>query len=90
MIIGFVGNKGGVGKSTLAIHTACWLHEQGHSVVVVDSDPQGAASRWLQDLIANAPIHKLRTSDDIIETVPQLSQDYEYVVVDGVPAIALR
>ena len=47
MIIGFVNEKGGVGKTTLAIHTATWLARQGQRVVLVDLDTQGGVSHFL-------------------------------------------
>ena len=34
MIIVVANSKGGVGKSTLAVHLAAWLHQQGHSVTL--------------------------------------------------------
>lgn len=43
MIIAFAGQKGGAGKSTLAIATACELHARGYRVLLVDADPQGSA-----------------------------------------------
>lgn len=47
MIIGFANEKGGVGKTTLAIHTATWLARQGHRVVLMDLDTQGGVSHFL-------------------------------------------
>lgn len=47
MIIGFCNEKGGVGKTTLAIHTATWLARQGQRVVLVDLDTQGGVSNFL-------------------------------------------
>src|SRR4051794_31815807 len=38
MIIVIANSKGGVGKSTIAVHLAAWLHEQGHSVILADCD----------------------------------------------------
>lgn len=48
-IIAFGNRKGGVGKTTLTIHMAAYLQEQGCSVIVVDGDSQGNASSWLLD-----------------------------------------
>ena len=47
MIIAIINSKGGVGKSTLAVHLAAWLHEQGHSVTLADCDTQQSSSEWL-------------------------------------------
>ena len=45
-VISIVQQKGGVGKTTLAINLAGVLRQRGLSVVVVDSDPQASASAW--------------------------------------------
>ena len=47
MIISFCNEKGGAGKTTLAIHTATWLARQGRRVVLVDLDTQGGVSHFL-------------------------------------------
>ena len=47
MIVGFCNEKGGVGKTTLAIHTATWLARQGQRVVLVDLDTQGGVAHFL-------------------------------------------
>ena len=39
MLIALTGDKGGVGKSTLAILLAEWLVMKGHRVHVIDADP---------------------------------------------------
>jgi chromosome partitioning protein len=55
LIVG--SEKGGVGKSTVALHlVAEWTH-QGHRVILVDADPERCAS----DALANEPdIHVLQ------------------------------
>lgn len=45
-IIAFMGQKGGTGKTTLAVHTAVAAGQDGHKVVLVDTDPQESATFW--------------------------------------------
>lgn len=42
--IAIINQKGGVGKTTLTCHTAWYFAQLGHSVLVVDLDPQGHTS----------------------------------------------
>ncbi len=60
MIIGFANEKGGVGKTTLAIHTATWLACQGHRVVLMDLDTQGGISHFLGEEPADDVAELLR------------------------------
>ena len=45
-VISIVQQKGGVGKTTLAINLAGAMKQRGMTPVVVDADPQGSASAW--------------------------------------------
>lgn len=45
-ILALLNEKGGAGKSTLAINLACALHRAGRKVVLVDADTQGTARDW--------------------------------------------
>jgi chromosome partitioning protein len=42
--IGFATIKGGLGKTTLAVHVAAALADRGHRVLFLDFDPQGHSS----------------------------------------------
>jgi chromosome partitioning protein len=43
-VITLLNEKGGVGKTTLAVHIAAGLAHRGYRVVLVDADPQGHAT----------------------------------------------
>ena len=45
-VISLASAKGGVGKSTLAVNLACAALEDGHTVALLDMDPQGTALLW--------------------------------------------
>lgn len=44
--IAVISQKGGAGKTTLAIHLAAAAHEAGRVALIVDTDPQATASQW--------------------------------------------
>ena len=83
MIVALTNSKGGVGKTTLAVHLAVWWHERGQRVAVVDADAQGASSAWLQEAAPAIPVLQLRSPDDILDTAPGLASDFSRVVLDG-------
>ncbi|MCL5096005.1 MAG: ParA family protein [Candidatus Omnitrophica bacterium] len=83
MIIALANSKGGVGKSTLAVHLAVWWQEQGAKVTLVDADAQGASSIWLHEALPQAAIFRLQSPDDILDRMPGLQRDFKQVVVDG-------
>ena len=44
--ISLINQKGGVGKTTVALHLAAAFWQGGQNVVVLDLDPQASASEW--------------------------------------------
>ena len=83
MIMALTNSKGGVGKSTLAVHLAVWCQEHGATVALVDADAQGSSSLWLQEASPTTPRFRLPTPDDILEQVPALRSEYDQLIIDG-------
>jgi chromosome partitioning protein len=45
-VVSLISQKGGPGKTTLAINLACMAAEQGLTAVIIDLDPQANAANW--------------------------------------------
>lgn len=50
-----LAQKGGTGKTTLAVHLAVLAHQRGRRVVLIDTDPQASAAAWWQRRAADEP-----------------------------------
>lgn len=74
MYITVAGFKGGVGKTTTAVHLACFFAEQG-STLLVDGDPNRSATGW-----AKRGQLPFKVAD--IMAAPRLSPQFEHVVID--------
>lgn len=83
VIIVIANSKGGVGKSTIAVHLAAWLHEQGHSVTLADCDTQQSSSEWAKEAIPEVKAVRLSDPDEILDRLPTLAQQTDFVVADG-------
>ena len=44
--IAIISQKGGAGKTTLAVHLAAAAQDAGTTALIVDTDPQATASQW--------------------------------------------
>jgi chromosome partitioning protein len=83
MIIALVNSKGGVGKSTIAGSLAGWLSEKELSVILVDCDAQQSSSRWIRDARPDVRIVRLTNSDQVLDELPGLASEAEFIVCDA-------
>jgi chromosome partitioning protein len=88
MIIAITNSKGGVGKSTLAVHMAAWLHEQGYRVTLADCDKQQSSSEWIREAVPDVKAVRLDNPDIILDELPVLAQDADFVIADGPGSLA--
>ena len=87
-IIAFVNQKGGVGKTTGAVHAADRFARKGKRVILVDADAQKSSSQWLAELNTSSPQLKLSSlaiidPEDLFDRLQKLAEEYDLVVVDG-------
>jgi len=82
-IISVLNPKGGSGKTTISTNLARSLHERGHSVLLVDSDPQGSARDWHAANETN-PIELVALDrPNNVKTLTSMAANYDFIVVDG-------
>ena len=71
MILAVANSKGGVGKSTLAVHLAAWLARQGHRVILADCDTQQSSSQWIKEADASVRTLCIREPDEVYESIQE-------------------
>jgi chromosome partitioning protein len=83
MIIVVANSKGGVGKSTVSVHLAAWLCQQGHRVTLADCDSQQSSSEWVREAVPQVNAVRLDNPDVILNELPHLATETDYVIADG-------
>jgi chromosome partitioning protein len=81
--ITFVTQKGGTGKSTLAISLAVAAEEAGRKTYVLDLDPQGSTQNWYQRREAEGPAVDTTTAAQLPAALASLkSHGYDFIIID--------
>lgn len=88
MIISLLNQKGGVGKTTLAVHLAEVLSRLDKSVLLVDADPQGSALDWAANRPDDPrfPVIGL-PKPTLHRELPAIAKNHDFVLIDGPPRV---
>jgi chromosome partitioning protein len=91
LTVAVLQQKGGSGKTTLAINLAAAAHLEGRHALVVDMDRQGSAFDWSAARKDGSPLDGLAVvrSDRAIALArfKEISRGYDYVFLDGPPRL---
>jgi len=83
-VVSLVGQKGGTGKTTVALGLAVAAAHAGHTVAVIDLDPQATASKWKDrraeenPAVVSAQASRLKPALDVAR-----SSGADFVIIDS-------
>jgi chromosome partitioning protein len=88
MIISILNQKGGTGKTTLAVNMAREYTKRTLKTLLVDSDSQGSALRWHEEsggeLIDLTCLPVTTLDKDVVK----FKDRYERIIIDGIPRVS--
>jgi len=79
----FANSKGGVGKSTLAVHAALWFHDHGFRVCVLDLDKQRSSFAWVTEAEPEITVRVADTPDECLSEALGLAESHDLLLVDA-------
>jgi len=87
MIIGIVNQKGGTGKTTLAINLADGFVRSAQRVLLLDTDPQGSVISWHRVKKNTRFSIQALGDDDIFDVVQSARRSYDRILIDTPPSV---
>ena len=86
-VVAIVGTKGGIGKTTVTNGLAGALALKGHTVSVIDADPQGSSLAWADTALRNGAGLSYRTGSASRNTLPAsvAHSTGDWIIIDGPP-----
>ncbi|MDM8525227.1 ParA family partition ATPase [Desulfococcaceae bacterium HSG8] len=86
MIITIVNEKGGVGKTTVAINLSYCIAGKGYRTLLIDADPQGSVLKW-KSIADNKTFDVKPYPDPLTNLIRKLAKGYQHTVIDTPPGI---
>ncbi len=84
--ITFLSQKGGSGKTTLAVHSAVAAQEDGARVLIIDTDVQQSAATWRESRVEPLPLVAPVTVAQLEDVMAAARHDgITYCIIDTAP-----
>ena len=86
--IAVISQKGGAGKTTLALHIAVAAERAGYSTVLLDMDPQGTAEAWSEWRKEEPPVVIPAKTNTLAKTLQRAAGHGADLIVIDTPPLA--
>src|ERR1700722_9706057 len=84
--IAIISQKGGAGKTTIAIHLAVAAEQRGLKTAIFDLDPQASAASWSDKRTAASPTVVAAQATRLTSLLEQAKAQYAgLVIIDSAP-----
>ncbi|RJO66662.1 MAG: chromosome partitioning protein [Myxococcales bacterium] len=88
MVIAFIHQKGGTGKSTLSVAAALWLARRGKRVLILDADSQGTSSTWGRRYGERYGVSARHQNERLlVSMVREFKKQFDHIVIDLPPTV---
>lgn len=85
MLLSVLNQKGGTGKTTIAINLSVMYARDNKKILLVDADNQGSAKAWVDirpDNLKKIDVLNI-TTPDIGREIEPLQKKYDIIIIDG-------
>ena len=84
MLICLFNAKGGVSKSTCAVHLTYYLSSiLKKKASLIDADPMRISSFWVKQLDIEVPVYQITEPDTFLEQVSTIESEVDFTIVDS-------
>jgi chromosome partitioning protein len=83
MLIVCANSKGGVGKSTIAVHLAVGAYDRGFKTALLDTDKQRSSSQWIAEVEPEILVRVADTPESCVSSAQELAQGRDFVICDA-------